>query len=70
MNSGSNKIDLWILIPVLLLMAFSLGVVYSASSSWSARMSGDSMFLFKNHLIRAGLGIFMYFFFQDLITGT
>ncbi len=66
MNSGSNKIDLWILIPVLLLMAFSLGVVYSASSSWSARMSGDSMFLFKNHLIRAGLGIFMLFLFSRL----
>lgn len=66
MNSGLNKIDLWILIPVLLLIAFSLGVVYSASSSWSAKMSGDSMFLFKNHLIRAGLGIFMIFLFSRI----
>jgi cell division protein FtsW len=66
MNSGSSKIDLWILIPVLLLMAFSLGVVYSASSSWSAKMSGDSMFLFKNHLIRAGVGIFMIFLFSRI----
>ena len=66
MNSGSNKIDLWILLPVLMLIAFSLGVVYSASSSWSAKMSGDSMFLFKNHLIRAGLGIFMIFLFSRI----
>jgi cell division protein FtsW len=66
MNSGTNKIDLWILLPVLMLIAFSLGVVYSASSSWSAKMSGDSMFLFKNHLIRAGLGIFMIFLFSRI----
>ncbi len=66
MNSGSSKIDLWILIPVLVLIAFSLGVVYSASSSWSVKMSGDSMFLFKNHLIRAGLGIFMVFLFSRI----
>ena len=66
MNSGSSKIDLWILIPVLVLIAFSLGVVYSASSSWSAKMSGDSMFLFKNHLIRAGVGIFMIFLFSRI----
>ncbi len=66
MNSGSNKIDLWILIPVLVLIAFSLGVVYSASSSWSDKMSGDSMFLFKNHLVRAGLGIFMIFLFSRI----
>ena len=66
MNSGSNKIDLWILIPVLALIAFSLGVVYSASSSWSSKMSGDSMFLFKNHLIRAGVGIFMIFLFSRI----
>jgi cell division protein FtsW len=66
MNSGSNKIDLWILIPVLVLTAFSLGVVYSASSSWSDKMSGDSMFLFKNHLVRAGVGIFMIFLFSRI----
>lgn len=66
MKSGSSKIDLWILIPVLLLIAFSLGVVYSASSSWSAKMSGDSMFLFKNHLIRAGLGMFVIFLFSRI----
>lgn len=66
MNSGSNKIDLWILVPVLVLIAFSLGVVYSASSSWSVKLNGDSMYLFKNHLMRAGAGIFMIFLFSRI----
>jgi len=56
-----NKIDLWILIPILALITFSLGVVYSASSSWSVNMNKDSMFLFRNHLLRAGLGIVLIF---------
>lgn len=62
MESRVNKIDLWLLIPILALITFSLGVVYSASSSWSAKMSGDSALLFRNHLIRAGAGIFLIFF--------
>jgi cell division protein FtsW len=66
MNSGQSKIDLWILVPMLMLIAFSLGVVYSASSSWSVKLSGDSMYLFKNHLIRAAAGIFMIFLFSRI----
>lgn len=62
MEPKVNKIDLWILIPILALITFSLGVVYSASSSWSAKMSGgDSAMLFRNHLMRAGMGIFLIF---------
>jgi cell division protein FtsW len=61
-----NKIDLWILVPVLALIAFSLGVVYSASSSWSVKLSGDSSFLFRNHLIRALAGIFLIFVFSRI----
>ncbi len=62
MEPRVNKIDLWILIPILALITFSLGVVYSASSSWSAKMSGgDSAMLFRNHLMRAGMGIFLIF---------
>lgn len=62
MEHRINKIDLWILIPILALITFSLGVVYSASSSWSAKMSGgDSAMLFRNHLMRAGIGIFLIF---------
>lgn len=66
MNSGQSKIDLWILVPMLMLIAFSLGVVYSASSSWSAKLSGDSMYLFKNHLVRAAAGLFMIFLFSRI----
>lgn len=66
MESKVNRIDLWILIPVLALITFSLGVVYSASSSWSVKLSGDSMFLFRNHLMRAGVGIFLIFLFSRI----
>jgi len=61
-----NKIDLWILIPILVLITFSLGVVYSASSSWSVKLSGDSSYLFRNHLVRAMAGIFCIFLFSRL----
>ncbi|MFI5144030.1 MAG: FtsW/RodA/SpoVE family cell cycle protein [Ignavibacteria bacterium] len=63
MESRTNKIDIWILIPVLAMIAFSLAVVYSASSSWSAKMNGDSSYLFKHHFIRAIIGIVMIFIF-------
>lgn len=61
METRINKIDLGILIPILALITFSLGVVYSASSSWAVNMNKDSMFLFRNHLLRAGLGIVLIF---------
>jgi cell division protein FtsW len=66
MENKLDKIDLWILIPVLVLTAFSLGVVYSASSSWSVMKNGDSSYLFKNHLVRVGIGIFMIFLFSRI----
>jgi cell division protein FtsW len=66
MESRTNKIDIWILIPVLALIAYSLAVVYSASSSWSAKMNGDSSYLFKHHLVRAIIGIAMLFIFARI----
>lgn len=66
MENRTNRIDLWILIPILALITFSLGVVYSASSSWSAKMSGDSAMLFRNHLMRAGAGMFLIFLFSRI----
>lgn len=66
MEARINKIDLWILIPILVLIAFSLGVVYSASSSWSVKINGDSSYLFRNHLLRAGLGVVMIFLFSRI----
>lgn len=62
----TSKIDLWILIPILVLITFSLGVVYSASSSWSVKLSGDSSYLFRNHLIRAMAGIVCMFVFSRI----
>ncbi len=64
MESKTNKIDIWILIPVLALIAYSLAVVYSASSSWSVKISGDSSYLFKHHLVRAVIGVAMIFIFS------
>ena len=49
-----------------MLIAFSLGVIYSASSSWSARFNGDSSYLFRNHLVRAGFGVIMIFIFSRI----
>lgn len=66
LSAKINKIDLWILIPVLALIMFSLGVVYSASSSWSVKLNGDSSYLFRNHLIRAAIGIFLIFLFSRI----
>jgi cell division protein FtsW len=66
LENRTNKIDLWLLLPILALIAFSLGVVYSASSSWSVKLNGDSSFLFRNHLIRAGIGVFLIFLFSRI----
>lgn len=66
MENKLNKIDPWILIPILVLITFSLGVVYSASSSWSVKLSGDSSYLFRNHLVRALAGIFCIFLFSRI----
>ncbi|MBK6507907.1 MAG: putative lipid II flippase FtsW [Ignavibacteria bacterium] len=46
------KIDIWILISVLVLMIFSIGVVYSASASFALDKFQDSRYLFKQHLIK------------------
>lgn len=66
MENKLNKIDLGILIPILTLIVFSWAVVYSASSSWSVKIAGDSSYLFKNHLMRASLGIFLIFVFSRI----
>ncbi|MEO8446560.1 MAG: putative lipid II flippase FtsW [bacterium] len=58
---SNNKIDIWILLPVLLLMIFSIGVVYSASSSFSLDKFQDSNYLFKQHLIKIIFSIVVIF---------
>ncbi|MEO8664872.1 MAG: FtsW/RodA/SpoVE family cell cycle protein, partial [Ignavibacteria bacterium] len=55
------KIDIWILLPVLLLMIFSIGAVYSASSSFALEKFQDSNYLIKQHAIKIIVSIVVIF---------
>ena len=59
--SRKYKIDIWILIAVLILMIFSIGVVYSASASYSLDKFKDSNFLFRQHLLKVLISIICMF---------
>lgn len=52
-----NHIDLATLTAVLVLMVLSLGVVYSASSTWAYEKFGESSKLLNSHAIKILLGI-------------
>jgi cell division protein FtsW len=58
---NKNKIDVWILLPVLLLMVFSIGAVYSASSAFALEKFQDSNYLFKQHVIKIFIAIAIIF---------
>lgn len=60
------KIDIWILIPVLMLMIFSIGAVYSASSTFAFEKYQDSNYLFKQHGIKVILSIITIFVFAKI----
>lgn len=60
------KIDIWILIPVLILMIFSIGAVYSASSTFSYEKYQDSNYLFKQHGIKVLISIIVIFVFAKI----
>lgn len=65
MKTRRNHIDLMLLIAVLLLMVLSLGVVYSASSSWAMDRWGESGRLLGKHAIKVAIGfVFILFFTQ------
>lgn len=65
MKARRNHIDLLLLIAVLLLMFLSLGVVYSASSSWAMDRWGESERLLGKHAIKVLIGFgFILFFTQ------
>jgi len=66
MRLNGYKIDIWILIPVLLLLIFSIGVVYSASSDYSFVHYKDANQMFKLHIVKVFLGIFLIFFFAKI----
>jgi cell division protein FtsW len=55
-----------LLIAVLLLMVLSLGVVYSASSSWAMQRFGESGRLLGRHAIKVLLGFMMIFSFMQV----
>ena len=61
MKRDRNHIDLLILIAVLTLMVLSLGVVYSASSSWALEKFGESGRLLGSHATKVLLGFLAIF---------
>ncbi|HEY6951052.1 MAG TPA: putative peptidoglycan glycosyltransferase FtsW [Bacteroidota bacterium] len=56
-----NHIDLATLTAVLVLMVLSLGVVYSASSTWAYAKFGQSSHLLSSHAVKILLGIVALF---------
>lgn len=62
MRKGHYKIDILILIPVLLLIFFSIALVYSASSDYALTRFDDSSYLLKSHLIKVMISIVVFFF--------
>lgn len=66
MRKHRNHIDLSILICVLTLMVLSLGVVYSASSSWAEYKFGGSERLLGSHTIKVLIGFTALFVFMNI----
>jgi cell division protein FtsW len=66
MRIGGYKIDIWILIPVLLLLMFSIGLVYSASSDYSISKFKDANYMFKLHLVKVLIALVLIFVFAKI----
>jgi cell division protein FtsW len=66
MKTQRNHIDLLTLIAVLLLMVLSLGVVYSASSSWAMEKWGENSRLLGSHAIKVLISFIAIFFFMQV----
>jgi len=62
------KADIWIILSVILLIVFSIGAVYSASSYYSiiASKTGDSDYLGKLHIGKAILALAALFIFSRI----
>ncbi len=56
-----NHIDFSVLIAVLVLMVFSLGVVYSASSTMAMRRYGESAYFLNAHVLKTLLALGLLF---------
>ncbi|MGH9425277.1 MAG: FtsW/RodA/SpoVE family cell cycle protein, partial [Terriglobia bacterium] len=65
MRAQRNHIDLPTLIAVLVLMVLSLGVVYSASSTWALEKFGESGKLLGSHTTKVLLGFLAIFMFMN-----
>jgi cell division protein FtsW len=61
MRKRRNHIDLVTLLVVLALLVISLGVVYSASSSWALEKFGESGKVFGSHAVKVGIGFLAIF---------
>lgn len=66
MKRQRNHIDMLILASVLLLMVFSLGVVYSASAAWATRGGHDSTRYLGSHAVKVLIGFVMLFVFMQV----
>ncbi len=66
MRTERNHIDLATLVAVLILMVLSLGVVYSASSTWALLKSGSSEKLLGSHALKVLLGFAMIILFMNI----
>ena len=60
-KTQKNHIDIATLVVVLILMVFSVGVVYSASSTWAQQHVGASGKLLGNHALKVMVGFFFLF---------
>ncbi len=60
------KIDILILLPILLMMLFSISAVFSASSSFSMEKFSDPNALFRNHAFKVLGGLVLIFVFTKI----
>ena len=63
---NKNRIDLWLLIPVLLLIFGSIAVVYSASSSFAGFKYNDSSMFLRQHATRVLIAVICIFAFTKI----
>lgn len=61
MTGEKNHIDASLLFAVMILMALSLGVVYSASAAWAQHKFGASEYLLNSHAFKVLLGLIVLF---------
>jgi len=66
MKLTGNKLDVWILIPAVLLIIFGIGAVYSASSNYSLAKFNDANYMLKQHLVKVIIALIVLFFFANL----